>query len=98
MDQSDRWRRRVGLAFLAAAGGMLLAGLTFLESGLRGLTFVVYWLGCAGFALGALAIAAVDMAVMRRRFRQERRALAREVFGATQREGADRQDPADPGA
>ncbi len=82
MDRLDRWRRGLGLAMLGAAAAMLLAGLTVLDRHLAGFGFLAYWLGCAGFALGAFSVAVLDMAVVRRRYRQERRALVREVFGS----------------
>ena len=82
MDRLDRWRRGLGLAMLGTAAVMLVAGLTVLDQHLAGLGFLAYWLGCAGFALAALAVAMLDMAVVRRRYRQERRALVRDVFGS----------------
>ena len=77
----DRFRRRLGLLFLAIAVVGTVLGLTWLAPRLHGLRYVVYWLVPLLAAVGALICAVIDIHVMRRRFESEQAALARDVFG-----------------
>ena len=78
------WRWAGGLA-LAGSLGMLVAGLTIWYARLSGLRFAAYWGGCLVLALGALAIALLDLLVVRRRIREEQLRLLRESFGGQSR-------------
>jgi hypothetical protein len=76
MSPTDRWRRGLGLVFLAVSLLLLVGGFTDAGSSLRGATFLLYWLACAVSAIFALFIALIDLAVIRARGRAERQALA----------------------
>lgn len=96
MSTQDAWRRWFGLLFLVIAGGMTTWGLLVLDARLRGWWFVFYWTACLVFVLLAMGVAILDWLIMRRRGRDARANLAREVFGKTRRT---KQDPVqgDPG-
>ena len=72
---SETRRRMVGLVFLALAIAMLVAGLTVLAPRLRGVVYLVYWLGCMGFTGLAVLTALLDVWATRQRIRQAQRAL-----------------------
>jgi hypothetical protein len=76
MSPTDRWRRSLGLVFLAVSLLLLVGGFTNAGDSLRGATFLVYWLACAVSAIFALFIALIDLAVVRARGRAERQELA----------------------
>jgi hypothetical protein len=65
---------------LSSAAGMLTWGRTFLVHHLSGWPFAVYWVFCAILATGAVALAVVDIAIIRRRLRQERQELISKTF------------------
>lgn len=64
-----------GLMFLVLATGMLLWGLTVLESRLAGKTFIVYWTLCFLFAGLALILSLIEARKMRERYRRQEREL-----------------------
>lgn len=68
-------RRWLGGIFLFAALGMLVAGETVLRERLGKYSFLVFWLLCFVFTCLAVLIAVVDACIVRRRTREERRAL-----------------------
>jgi hypothetical protein len=95
---ADASRRRVGIFFLAAAGAMLVLGLTLLAGRLRGAGFVVYWLVC--FLLTGLAMltALLDLFIVRHRQREEQRELIVRTIedletGAKEKAGRKHADP-----
>lgn len=72
--------RRLSVILLAVAFAMLIGGFTFLEPRLRGVAFVIYWLGC--FAVAGLAIitALLDLLVIRRDARRAQHILIEDSF------------------
>ena len=80
MTAADQVRRALGLVFLGVAGVLTLLGLTWLAPVLKGINYLLYWLTPIFAALGALGCAFIDLHVLRRRYRDERAAIAREVF------------------
>ncbi len=78
----DARRRWFGTFFLILAGGLLVWGLTFLSAFLlrNPLFFVAYWLACFGLTALAFSIAIYDMAVMRRRIKEEQRSAFNKAF------------------
>jgi hypothetical protein len=60
---------------LSCAAGMLTWGRTFLVSYLTGWRFGVYWVLCTILATGAVALALIDIFVIRRRLRQQHHQL-----------------------
>ena len=81
----DPIRRWFGNVFLTVAVGMLVAGLTLLEPRLKGVDFVVYWLGCFAFTGLAAVMALWDACVVRRQSRREQQRLIEETLA---REGS----------
>ena len=85
-NSADALRRWLGVFCLAVAAGMLIWGQTVLESHLRGLMFLIYWLVCFGFTIGAIVIALLDIRVLRRRTRDEQRKLVERTLEQVDRE------------
>jgi hypothetical protein len=83
MHQSpDTLRRRIGLAFLGIALGMLILGLTLLGSVLgKGFLFLCYWLVCILFTTLAFLNAALDLVIVRSRARREQAQLLKQALG-----------------
>jgi len=73
--KADLWRRGLGSFFLLAALGMLVAGKTLLRERLSAPAFLVFWLICLLCTCLALLVAFLDVAAIRRRTREEQRAL-----------------------
>ena len=74
------WRRWLGIVFLAISFGMLVWGQTVLKSQLTGLGYLLYWTVCICFTLFAIATALVDILLVRRKHRKERKHLIQETF------------------
>ena len=74
------WRRWFGLVFLALAFGMLIWGQTVLKSRLEGLAYLIYWSICFLFTLLTLATAILDIILVRRRSRRDRRELIKKTI------------------
>ena len=89
---SDIRRRGLGAFFLLAALGMLVAGETLLRERMSPLVFLLFWLVCLLFTCLALFIAFLDVTAIRRRIRDEQRAL----FENTLRDIARRKQPDPP--
>ena len=68
-------RRWAGAFVLAAAFLMLVAGETVLRDRLDGIEFIVFWLICLLFTCLAIIIAFLDLSAIRRKTREEQRAL-----------------------
>ena len=85
-NSADALRRWLGVFCLAVAAGMLIWGQTVLENHLRGLMFLIYWLVCFGFTIGAIVIALLDIRVLRRRTRDEQRKLVETTLEQVDRE------------
>ncbi len=71
---------------LAAASGLLIWGQTVFTPYLKGLPFMLYWAICLLFTLGAIIIALIDIRVLRRRTRQERRDLLEKALAELEAE------------
>lgn len=74
-NSADALRRWLGMFCLAVASGLLIWGQTVFAPYLKGVPFMLYWAICLLFTLGAIIIALIDIRALRRRTRQERRAL-----------------------
>ena len=81
-DKRDLRRRALGALFLIASLVMLIAGETVLGDRLRArpLAFLVFWMGCFMFVGLAFLMALLDLAVVRRRTRQQHRELLEEAM------------------
>ena len=82
----DPIRRWVGLSFLTIAVGMLAAGLTVLETRLKRMDFLLYWLVCFVFTGLAALTALWDASVVRRQSRREQQRLIDETLARTTRD------------
>jgi hypothetical protein len=82
LNKVDARRRWFGAFFLIVAGGMLAWGLTVLKPFLmrRPWLFVFYWLTCFVFTGLSFIVAALDMYIVRRRIRDERKKLMNNSF------------------
>lgn len=74
---------------LVVASGLLIWGQTVFAPYLKGIAFILYWLICLLFALGAIVIALFDICVLRRRTREERRALVQKALIEVEGESRD---------
>src|ERR1051325_11612236 len=83
-NSADALRRWLGTFCLAVAAGMLIWGQTILKDYLRGLGYVLYWIGSFFFHLAAICIALVDLRVMRRRLRDEQKELVERTLEAVE--------------
>jgi hypothetical protein len=79
-NSARRTRRLLGLAFLAAAFLMLIAGQTVLHGQLHGIAFVVYWLACLGLVTLALLAALLDALIIRQQTRRQQLDLLRDAL------------------
>jgi len=77
---ADARRRWFGALFLICAGGMLIWGQTVLQSRLRGVGFLLYWLVCFLFVILAMLTAVLDLRAMRKRARDHQRELVQETL------------------
>jgi len=68
-----RARRYRGLLYLAVSIWLAVSGLTWLESRLIGLHFLLYWTLCAGTAILACLVALSDAMLLRAELRAEAR-------------------------
>ena len=59
---------------------MLVAGETVLRNSLSGIGFLAYWLVCIVFTFLAMMTAVRDLSAVRRRTREEQRALLEETL------------------
>lgn len=75
LTDADKRRRWWGTFFLVGAASLLIWGQTFLRGRLNDVDFVYYWLGCISLAALAFFTAVVDMWIIRRRARANRRML-----------------------
>lgn len=63
---------------------MLVAGQTVLQSRLRDLSFLIYWLACFLFTGGAIFVAFLDARALAQRTRREARDLLETTFNRIQ--------------
>ena len=83
---ADLRRRWLGGISLGAALLMLIAGETVLRERLSGVTALLFWMACFALTFLAMLVAFLDMAVVRRRLRDEQRALLEDTFKDIARE------------
>ncbi len=76
-----RIRRTFGLAFLALAILLLLAGQTLLRDRLHGARYALYWLTCLFLVALALLCALLDLRLIRRHARRQQLNLIQETLG-----------------
>jgi hypothetical protein len=77
---SDALRRWLGSFCLAMAFGMLVWGQTVLSPHLKGVPFLIYWLFCFLFTVGAMIAALLDLRATRQRSRDEQRELLEQAL------------------
>jgi hypothetical protein len=94
-NSGQAWRRWFGLLFLALSFGMLVWGQTFLKNQLQGVGFLIYWSICFLFTLLAIATALLDMLLVRRQCRIDRRDVLRKAFSGEHRPVADVREKSD---
>jgi len=82
----DVRRRGLGLFCLIAAAGMLIVGQTALKPHLQSLAFLLYWMGCFGFTMGAIWMALMDVRAVGRRLRNEQRELIQKTLEEVERD------------
>lgn len=82
---SQAWRRWFGLVFLALAFGMLVWGQTVFRSRLDGMAYLIYWAICFLLTFLALLTAMLDILLVRRRSREDRKELLRKTVVDLQR-------------
>ena len=79
-NSADAMRRWLGAFCLAVAFGLLVWGETVLKPALSGLLFLLYWMGCFLFTIGAIVFALLDVRAVRRRVKTEKRELVERTF------------------
>jgi hypothetical protein len=81
-DKRDIRRRVIGTIFLAGALAMVVTGETVLREKLRSnpAAFLVFWMVCVILVGISILIAILDLAVMRRRLREEQRQLVEDTI------------------
>lgn len=80
LNSSDARRRALGTIFLGGALVMLVWGQTALEPALKGIDFLLYWTLCMGLTFLALMVGLLDLWIIRRRSREERKKMFRNSF------------------
>ena len=83
-------RRWFGVAVLAAALGMLVAGETVLQGRLGPVTFILYWLACMALTLLAVIVAFLDARALRQRSREEHTELFKSTLQSIEAEARNR--------
>ena len=83
-------RRLVGAIFLLGAIAMLVMGQTVLNSRLRDVTFLVYWLVCFILTGLAIVVAYLDLRSLHDRSRPEARELIQNTLGRIETERPDK--------
>ena len=100
-DKRDFRRRALGAFFLVTSLVMLIAGETVLSDRLRlhPWAFIVFWAGCFGFVGLAFLMALLDLAVVRRRTRDQQRELLESALRqiAQTKECKSKRSPGPPG-
>jgi len=83
--QVTRLRRLFGVACISGAGVMLLFGFTVLADRLHRLAFLVYWGVCFFFTWMALMVALIDILLVRKEARREKRQLEEDAIAQLKR-------------
>jgi signal transduction histidine kinase len=78
---TDAKRRWMGVMFLAIAAGLLIWGQTVFKPWLKGLAFIAYHAIVFLFTMLAIFTALLDIWIIRRRTRRERRELIQRTLG-----------------
>jgi type VI protein secretion system component VasK len=92
----DARRRWFGLLFLILAVVMLVWGQTWLKPHLHGGGYVCYWLVCMVLTWLAVAIAWLDLRSIRRRQREQQRALINRALQGLEDASTPEQPPPGP--
>ena len=87
-NSSDRRRRWLGGIALVLALAMLIAGQTVLSTRFGPLGFAVFWIVCLLLTCVAIIVAFRDLSVVRRRTREEQRALFESTLNEIARQKA----------
>src|SRR5262245_9179190 len=90
---ADALRRWLGAFCLAMAAGMLIWGQTILLPYLHGLLFLIYWVLCFIFTIGAIFIALLDVRAVHRRIRSEQADLIQRTLEEIEHSKEQRDDP-----
>ncbi|GEM_PF-1551416 len=77
---SDARRRGVGTLFLGGSLIMVVWGQTALKPALQGLEFILYWAVCMCLTFLALMTALLDLWIVRRRGREQKKKLVRDTL------------------
>jgi TRAP-type C4-dicarboxylate transport system permease small subunit len=80
LSRTQRLVRLTGAVMLFGCALMVIFGLTVWEDDLRGPQFALYWSWCFLLTFGAIVMAAWDMLLVRRAFKQNRRELFHREF------------------
>jgi cytochrome bd-type quinol oxidase subunit 2 len=72
--------RVIGGILLTGCAVMIVLGYTVLADGLKGNEYIRYWTWCFVFSILAVAIACVDMVLVRRASQRTKRELFRKEF------------------
>lgn len=97
-NKADLRRRWLGGIALAAAIGMLIAGETVLHGRLNGVNLVIFYMVCFVLTFIAILVAFLDLSVVRRRTRDEQRALFENTLGEIVRQKEAQSAKRGPGA
>jgi uncharacterized membrane protein len=87
-NSSDTRRRWLGGIALGLALAMLIAGQTVLSNRFGPLSFAIFWLVCLLLTCVAIIVALRDLSVVRRRTREEQRALFESTLSEIARQKA----------
>lgn len=95
-NSADALRRWLGAFFLAVAAGMLIWGQTILRPYLKGIGFLLYWLVCFCCTFAAIVCAVLDLRALRRRTKEEHRALLERSFEDLEEQRKDKSEKPEP--
>lgn len=90
---AQSWRRWFGLFFLAVSFGMLVWGQTLLKDRLTGAGYLLYWSGCFFFTFLAIATALLDILLVRRQTRMDRKELLKRALVYSRTESGGENEP-----
>src|SRR5262245_40267516 len=85
-NKADLRRRWMGAIFLCAAVTMLIVGETAAGKRLNGIGLVIFYAICFGFVCLAILTAFLDLTAVRRRTREEQRALLEDTLNEIARQ------------
>jgi len=71
---------------------MLVWGQTALKPALKGIDFLLYWTLCMGLTFLALMVGLLDLWIIRRRSREERKKMFRNAFSKSDNPNSPKRD------